>query len=130
MTWWPVIMQRQFEQFVEFFVPLVQFLDRMMDIPAACRSWYAKYIPVQQTLEISKVQFLVVVDVPVVCNDRCPGLVVQLTVESPQLQFWVSSSCWTRLLCPLVQRLVVAQCLVRRWIHVMHRPGWLLEEFF
>ena len=37
-----VIMQRQFQQFVEFFVPLVQFLDRMVDIPAACRSWYAQ----------------------------------------------------------------------------------------
>ena len=23
----------------------------------------------------------------------------------------------------------VAQCLVRRWIHVMHHSGWLLEEF-
>ena len=23
----------------------------------------------------------------------------------------------------------VAQCLVRRWIHVTHHPGWLLEEF-
>ena len=77
VTWWPVIMQRQFQQFVEFFVPLVQFLDRMMDIPAACRSWYAQYIPVQQTVEISQVQFWVVVDAPVVCNDRCPGWVVQ-----------------------------------------------------
>ena len=51
-------MQWQFQQFAEFFVPLVQFLDRMMDIPAACRSWYAQYIPVQQTVEISQVQFL------------------------------------------------------------------------
>ena len=23
----------------------------------------------------------------------------------------------------------VAHCLVRRWIHVMHHPGWFLEEF-
>ena len=28
-----VTMQRQFQQFIEFFVPLVQFLDRMVDIP-------------------------------------------------------------------------------------------------
>ena len=26
-------------------------------------------------------------------------------------------------------RLGVAQCLVRRWIHVMHHPGWLLGKF-
>ena len=51
-------MQWQFQQLVEFFVPLVQFLDRMVDIPAACRSWYAQYIRVQQTVEISQVQFL------------------------------------------------------------------------
>ena len=24
----------------------------------------------------------------------------------------------------------VAQCLVRLWIHVLHHPGWLLEEFY
>ena len=36
-----VIMQRQFQQFVGFFVLSVQFLDRMVDIPAACRSGYA-----------------------------------------------------------------------------------------
>ena len=37
-----VTMQRQFQQFVEFFVPPVQFLDRVVDIPAACISWYAQ----------------------------------------------------------------------------------------
>ena len=42
----------------------------------------------------------------------------------------LGSSCsWTRLLCPLVQRLGAAQCLVRLWIHALHLPGWLLEEF-
>ena len=65
------------------------------------------------------------------CNDRCPGCAAQNTVESPQLQwFWASSSSWTRLLCPLVQRLRPAQCLVRLWIHVLHHPGWLLEEYY
>ena len=28
-----------------------------------------------------------------------------------------------------VQRLVARKCLVRLWIHVLHHPGWLLEEF-
>ena len=58
VTRWPVIMQRQFQQFVELFVPLVQFVDRMVDIPAAFRSWYAQCTSVQQTVEISQVQFL------------------------------------------------------------------------
>ena len=40
-----------------------------------------------------------------------------------------SSSSWTRLLCRLVQRPGVAECLVRLWIHALHYPGWLLEEF-
>ena len=58
------------------------------------------------------------------------GCAAQNTVESPQLQwFWVSSSSWTRL-CLLVQRLWAAHCLLRLWIHVLHHPGWLLEEFY
>ena len=35
-------MQRQFQQLVDFLVPSVQFLDRVVDFPAACRSWYAQ----------------------------------------------------------------------------------------
>ena len=35
-------MQRQFQQIVEFFVPSVQFVDRMVDTSVACRSWYAQ----------------------------------------------------------------------------------------
>ena len=52
-----VIMQRRFQQFVEFFVLSVQFLDRMVDIPAACRSLVRIVHTVQQTVEISQVQF-------------------------------------------------------------------------
>ena len=37
-----VITQQQFQQFVEFLVPSVQFLDRVADFPVACRSWYAQ----------------------------------------------------------------------------------------
>ena len=87
---------------------------------------------VQQTVEISQVQFLGwLLTRLLLCNDRCPGLDAQKTVESPQLRcLWASSSSWTRLLCPLVQRSGTAQCLVRLWIHVLHHPGWLLEEFF
>ena len=44
-------MQRLFQQFVELFVPLVQFVDRMVDFPAAFRSWYAQCTSVQQTVE-------------------------------------------------------------------------------
>ena len=79
-----VIMQWQFQQFVEFFVPPVQFLDRMVGIPdrgdltGTVLGWFWTR--------------------PLLCNNRCLG--------------------------------GVAQCFVRRWIHVMHHPGWLLEEFY
>ena len=67
---------------------------------------------------------------PLLFNDRCPGWGSHKTVESPQLQcLWPLSSSWTRLLCPSVQRLWVAQCFVRLWIHVLHHPGWLWEDF-
>ena len=91
-------MQRQCQQFVEFFVPPVQFLDLMVDIPAACRSWYA-----------------------------------QCTLRSRPLRSnrYNSGNCFGRACyCATTGALVgVAQWLVRRWIHVMHHPGWLLEEF-
>ena len=61
---------------------------------------------VQQTVEISQVQFWGwLLTRLLLCNDRCPVWVAQKTVEFPQLQFWASPSSWTRLLCPLVQRL-------------------------
>ena len=50
------------------------------------------------------------------------------TVEILQVQFW--RWFWARpLLCNNRCLGWVAQCLVRRLIHVMHHPGWLLEEF-
>ena len=72
------------------------------------------------------------------------GMVVDSPVAVQRQELWLgcvencgasavavlgSSSSWTRLLCPLVQRPGVAQCLVRVWIHALHYPGWLLEEF-
>ena len=52
-----------------------------------------------------------------------------------QVQFF--GVLWMRLLLcndrcrwSLRQRLGAAQCLVRLWIHVLHLPGWLLEEFY
>ena len=47
------------------------------------------------------------------CSDRCPGWGAQKTVEFRSCRFSG-----------------VAQCLVRLWIHVLHHPGWLLEEFY
>ena len=84
---------------------------------------------VQQTVEISQVQFWGwLLTRLLLCNDWVP----QKTLESPQLQcLWASSSSWTRLLCPLVQRLWVAQCLVRLWIHVIIHGGfWEIFTIF
>ena len=58
-------MQLQFQQFVEFFVPLVQFLDRMVDIPAASRSWYRT---------VHTVVLEMVLDAPVVVQQQVPWL--------------------------------------------------------
>ena len=48
----PVTMQRQFQQFVVFFVPQVQFLDRMVDIPVFLRLQW------QKTVEFPQLPFL------------------------------------------------------------------------
>ena len=92
---------------------------------SSCISYLVRTVhTVQQTVEISQVQFWFWLRL-LLCNDICPGWVAQKTVESPQLQcLWASSSPWTRLLCPLVQRLWVAQCLVRLWIHVVIQGGF------
>ena len=73
------------------------------------------------------------------------GMVVEAPVAVQRQMLWLgcaencgasevavlgSSSSWTWLLCPSVQRLGAAQCLVQLWIHVLHHPGWLLEEFY
>ena len=89
----PVIMQRQFQQFVGFFVPLVQFLDRMVDIPAACSSW------LQQTVDFHRYSFWMVVDA---MTGALVGRAENCGVSAAAV---VCSSSWTRLLCPLVQRL-------------------------
>ena len=57
----PAIMQLVFQQskmYMKLVVPQIQFFARVLDIPAACRDWYAQYNTVQQTVEISQVQFL------------------------------------------------------------------------
>ena len=56
----PAIMQLMFQQSkMKLVVPQIQFFDRVVDIPAVCRDWYAQCKTVQQTVEISQVQFLV-----------------------------------------------------------------------
>ena len=54
-----VIMQRQFQQFVGFIVPSVQFLDRMVDLGT-----HSAHCAADRGL--SQVQFFMVVDAPVV----------------------------------------------------------------
>ena len=91
-------MQRQFQQFVVFFVPLVQFLDRMVAIPAACRSLARAVHTCADRGDLTGTVLGMVLDAPVIVQQQVP---------------WLE----------------VAQCLVRRWTHVMHHSGWLLEEF-
>ena len=48
----PVTLQRQFQQFFEFFVPQVQFLDRMVELPVVLRLQW------QKTVEVPQLPFL------------------------------------------------------------------------
>ena len=58
---------------------------------------------VQQTVDPHRYSSSMVVAAPVVVQRQVPWLERAETVESPQLQFWVSCSSWIRLLCPLGQ---------------------------
>ena len=53
-------MQHEFEQSLSLVtvVPQIQFNDRVVDFPVVCRDGYAQCKTVQQTVEISQVQFL------------------------------------------------------------------------
>ena len=81
---------------------------------------------VQQTVDFHRYSSWDGCHAPVVVQRQVPwlGRSENCGVRSCRL-----SSSWTRLLCPSVQRLWVAQCLVRLWIHVLHHPGWLMEDF-
>ena len=69
-------------------MPQVQFFARVLDIPAACRDWYAQCKTVQQTMEISQVQFLAWLSTrPLLCNDRCMGALLGSTVDTYLRQF-------------------------------------------
>ena len=74
---------------------VLQFINRRVDIPAACRSWYAQCT-------------LCGCFAPVVVQRQVPWLGRAQTVEFRSCRFSG-----------------VAQCLVRLWIPVQHHPGWL-----
>ena len=109
----PVNMQHQCQQSLFMNPCVLQFINRMVDIPAVCRSWYAQCTlcsrPWTFTGTVLRWLFMRLL----LCSDRCPGWGAQKTVEFRSCRFSG-----------------VAQCLVRLWIHVLHHPGWLLEEFY
>ena len=65
-----VITQRQFQQIVEFLVPSVQFLDRVVDFPVACRSCFAHCTTDRGDLTVTILGM--VVDAPVVVQRQVP----------------------------------------------------------
>ena len=91
----PVNMQYKFQQSLFMNPRVLQFINSMVDISAACSSWYA-----QCTL----------------CSRPCSGdgchapVVVQRQVSG-----WGVQKLWSPAVAVL---LGVAQCLVRLWIHV------------
>ena len=85
---------------------------------------------VQQTVEISQVQFLGwLLTRLLLCNDRCPGWSRRKLWSLRRLQcLWVSSSSWTRLLCPLGAT-IVGRAMLASTMDTWCYPGWLMEEF-
>ena len=59
-----MIMQHMFQQSLV----LLQFINRVVDIPAACRSWVRTVHTVQQTVDFHRYNFWLVVDAPVVVS--------------------------------------------------------------
>ena len=74
---------------------VLPFINRMMDISAACRSWYVQCTLRSRPWTLTGTVLGMVVIRLLLCNDRCPGWGAQKTVESPQLPFfWGSRNAW------------------------------------
>ena len=84
----PVIMQHKFQQFLFMNPGVLQFINRRVDIPAACRSWSA-----QCTL-CSRPYSGMVVTCLLLCSDRCPGWGAQKTVEFRSCRFSGVRNAW------------------------------------
>ena len=99
-------MQHKFQQFLFMNPGVLQFINIMVDIPTACRSWYAQCTLCSRPFSGDGCH------APVVVQRQVPWLKRAETVKFRSCRFSG-----------------VAQCLVRLWTHVPHHPGWLLEEF-
>ena len=102
-----MIMQHKFQQLLFMNPGVLQFINRRVDIPAACRSWYAQCTLCSRPCSGDGCL------APVVVQRQVPWLGRAVTVEFRSCRFSG-----------------VAQCLVRLWIHVLHHPGWLVEDFY
>ena len=101
-------------------MPSVQFLDRMMDIPAACRSLGTHSAHCADRADLTGTVLRWLWTRLLFCNDKCSAVAVLVGV----VQFL------DKVVVPVGATTGVAQCLVRRWIHVLHHPGWLMEVFY
>ena len=70
----------------------LQFLDRMVDFPVACRSWY-RTVHIVLAVEISQVQLGRCWTRPLLCNNRCLGwgrAMLGSTMDTCYASFWVA----------------------------------------
>ena len=87
-------MQYKFQQ-SSFMNPVVlQVINRMVDIPAACRSWYAQCTLCSRLWTLTGTVLGMVVMRLLLCNDRCPGWGAQKTVEFCSCRSWGSRNAW------------------------------------
>ena len=81
-------MQHEYQWFLFMNPCVLQFINRRVDIPAACRSWYA-----QCTLCSSLYSGMIVTRL-LLCSDRCPGWGAQKTVEFRSCRFSGVRNAW------------------------------------
>ena len=104
-------------------------VNRMVDIPAACRSWYAQCTLCSRPWTFTGTVLGMVVMRLLLCNDRCPGWSAQKLWSSAVAVLMVAVQFLDKVVVPVGAMTLGRAILVRLWIHVLHHPGRLLEEF-
>ena len=78
-------MQHEFQWFLFMNPCVLQFINRRVDIPAACRSWYAQCSSPYSGMVVTRL---------LLCSDRCPGWGAQKTVEFRGCRFSGVRNAW------------------------------------
>ena len=107
-------------------MPSVQFLDRMVDIPAACRSWYA-----QCTLSSRPCTVLwMVLDAPVVVQRQVPWLARSENCGVSAVAVLVGVVQFLDKVVVPVGATTVCRAMLGTTMDTCYYPGWFFGRFF